>query len=106
MVKEFNFNINSLNQNPSPINVMDYGWEVDKANKSMISQNVVEGIPYAPEQNMKLVKCCVSQRPCKGANCGCLGHQLPCTMFCSCDGGCNFLNPFNTNDTDETVSEE
>jgi hypothetical protein len=46
---------------------VDYGWEVDKANKSMISQHVIEEIPYAPEQIMKLVKSgCVSQRLCKG----------------------------------------
>jgi hypothetical protein len=33
----------ALNQDPPPINTVDY------ANKSMISQNVKEGIPYAPK---------------------------------------------------------
>jgi hypothetical protein len=27
-------------------------------------------------------------------------------MFCACGGGCTCLNPFNTNDTDETVRED
>ena len=53
------------------------------------------GVPYAPEQILKLVKCgCVSERPCKGANCGCMGHQLPCTMFCVCGCGRACLNAF------------
>ena len=39
---------------------------------------MAEGVPYAPEQILKLVKCgCVSERPCKGAKCGCMAHQLP-----------------------------
>ena len=97
----------ALNQDPPPLNAVDYGWEVDEANKCLIPRNVAEGIPYAPEQIMKLVKCgCVSQRPCKGANCGCMGHQLSCTMFCACGGGCTCLNPFNKKDTDEAVSQD
>ena len=55
------------------------------SNKCLIPRNMAEGVPYAPEQILKLVKCgCVSERPCKGANCGWMGHQLPCTMFCAC----------------------
>jgi hypothetical protein len=27
-------------------------------------------------------------------------------MFCACGGDCTCLNPFNTNDTDEAVSED
>jgi hypothetical protein len=61
-------------------------------------------MPYAPKQIMKLVKYgCVSQRPCKGVNYGCMGYQVSCTMFCACGGGYTCLNPFNT---DEVVSED
>jgi len=53
------------------------------------------GVPYAPEQILNLVKYgCVSERSCKGANCGCMGHQLPCPMFCACGGGRAYLNAF------------
>ena len=68
---------------------------------------MAEGVPYAPEQILKQVKCgCVSQRPCKGANCGCMGHLLPCTMFCACGGGRACLNLFNTGHTDEAVNQD
>jgi hypothetical protein len=97
----------ALNQDPPPFNVVDYEWEVDKAKKCRISRNVAEGIPYALEQIMKLVKCGPGlQRPCKGANWVCMGHQLSCTMFCTCGGGCTCLNSFNTKNTDEAVSED
>jgi len=59
-------------------------------------------LPYAPEQILKLVKCgCVSERPS-----GCMGHQLPCTMFCACGGGRACLNAFNIGDTDEAVNQD
>jgi len=58
-------------------------------------RNMAEGVPCAPEQILKLVKYgYVSERPCKGANCGCMGHQLPCSMFCACGGGRAYLNAF------------
>jgi len=42
---------------------------------------MAEGVPYAPEQILKLVKCgCVSERPCKGANCGCVGLVAMCSV--------------------------
>ena len=68
---------------------------------------MAEGVSYAPEQILKLVKCgCVSEGSGKGANCGCMGHQLPCTMFCACGGGCTCLDAFNIGDTDEAVSKD
>jgi len=41
----------------------------------------------------------------KKANCGCMGHQLPCTMFSAWDGGRACLNPFIIADTDEAVNQ-
>ena len=97
----------ALSGNPPPLNAVDYGWEADEANKCLIPRNMAEGVPYAPEQILKLVKCgCVSERPCKGANCGCMGHQLPCNMFCACGGGRACLNAFNIGDTDEAVNQD
>jgi len=62
----------ALSGNPLTLNVVDYGWEADEANKCLIPRNIAEGVSYAPEQILKLVKCgCVSERSCKGANCGC-----------------------------------
>ena len=56
-----------------------------------------DGISYAPEHILKLVRCgCSSVRPCKGGNCSCMGHQLGCTMCCACGSGSTFANPFST----------
>ena len=97
----------ALSGDPPHLSVLNYGWEVDDANKCLIPRNVAEGVPYAPEKILKLVKCgCISQRPCKGANCGCTGHQLPCTIFCACGGGRDSLNPFNTKIIDEPVNQD
>ena len=66
-----------------------------------------EGVPYAPKQILNLVKCGgLSERPCKGANCGCMGHQLPCTMFCAFGGGRVCLNAFSMEDADEAVNQD
>ena len=68
---------------------------------------MAEGLSYPPEQILKLVKCgCVSERPCKGANCGCVGHQLPYTVFYACGGGRACLNASNIQDTDEAVNQD
>ncbi|KAG0727686.1 hypothetical protein GWK47_034136 [Chionoecetes opilio] len=55
-----------------------------------------DGVSYAPEHILKLVRCgCTSERACRGGKCGCMGRQLPCTMFCTCGGGTACSNPFN-----------
>jgi len=93
----------ALSGDPPPLNAVDYGWEADEANKCLIPRNMA-GVPYAPKQILKLVKCgSVSERPCKGANCGCMGHQLPSTMFCACGVGRACLNAFSMEDADEAV---
>lgn len=105
----------ALSGDPPPLNAVDYGWEADDTNKCLIPRNMKDGVPYAPEHILKLVKCgCLSERPCRGGNCGCMGHQLPCTMFCACGGGPACLNPFNarehatddTNDTDDVDNQQ
>ena len=81
---------------PPPLNAVDYGWEADEANNSASPTKYGRrSTLYAPEKILKLVKYgCVSERPCKGANCGCMEHQLPCSMFCACGGGRAYLNAF------------
>jgi len=81
----------ALSGDPPPLNAVDYGWEADGANKCLIPRNMAEGVPCAPEQILKLVKCgCVSERPCKGANCAWLHgastslHYVLCLWWWSC----------------------
>ena len=41
-----------------------------------------QGTAYAPENVLKLVHCaCGSEKLCRGSKCGCLSHQLSCTIF-------------------------
>lgn len=79
------------------LNAVDYGWEADVPNKCLIPRNMKDGVSYAPEHILKLVRCgCKSEHACKSGNCGCMGHQLACTMFCACGSSSACLNPFNT----------
>ena len=100
-----------------PLNAVDYGWEADNTNKCLLQRNMayMYGLPYyAPEHVLNLVRCgCASERACRGGNCGCMGHQLVCTMLCACGSGPACSNPFNakerrnstTDDTDEVDNE-
>ncbi len=86
---------------PAALDAVDYGWEVDETNKCLNPRNMADGIPYAPEHILKLVRCgCVSERACRGGNCGCMGRQLVCTMFCACGSGRACSNPFNTKEAE------
>ncbi|KAG0729729.1 hypothetical protein GWK47_003399 [Chionoecetes opilio] len=74
---------------------LEHGWEADDTNKCLIPRNMEDGVSYAPEHILKLVRCgCTSERACRGGKCGCMGRQLPCTMFCTCGGGTACSNPF------------
>ncbi len=87
----------ALGGDPPAMNAVEYGWESDDTNRRPIPRNMADGISYAPEHILKLVMCgCSSERPCKGGNCSCMGHQLVCTMFCACGSGSTCANPFRT----------
>ena len=95
----------TLSGTPPPINAVDYGWEADEINKSLIPRNMKEGVPYAPDYVLKLIKCgCSSKEPCKG-KCGCSSNQLPCTIFCACGGDSSCYNRFNKTNTDDVSSQ-
>jgi len=52
----------ALSGNPPPLNAVDCRWEAVETNKCRIPRNMAEGVPYAPEQILKLVKCsCASE---------------------------------------------
>ena len=88
-----------------PLAAVEHGWEADDTNKCLIPRNMEDGVPYAPEHILKLVRCgCTSERACRGGKCGCMGRQLPCTLFCTCGGGTACSNPFNT--TESTTDHE
>ncbi|KAG0725666.1 hypothetical protein GWK47_038169 [Chionoecetes opilio] len=86
----------ALSGDPSTLAAVEHGWEADDTNKCLIPRNMEDGVSYAPEHILKLVRCgCTSERACRGGKCGCMERQLPCTMFCTCGGGTACSNPFN-----------
>ena len=95
----------ALSGDPPPLNPEEYGWEIDTTNRCLLPRNIADGVAYAPDSVLKLVRCgCASHNPCRGGNCGCMGRQMVCTIFCACSGGSTCSNPFNTVrvDDDET----
>ena len=85
----------ALSGDPPNLSAVEHGWEADETNKCLIPRNMRDGVPYAPEDILKLVRCgCTSDRACSSGKCGCMGRQLPCTMFCNCGGENNCYNPF------------
>ena len=72
----------ALSGDPPAPNSTEHGWEADDINRRLIPRNMADGVSYAPDHILKLVRCgCSSKRPCMGGNCSCMGHQLVCTMF-------------------------
>ena len=74
----------ALTGQPPALSALDDEWGSDDINKCLYLRNIIDWVPYAPKEALKLVKWgCKSERPCKGGNCGCIGRLLPCTRFCS-----------------------
>lgn len=98
---------NALAGESPPLDTAEYGWEKDETNKILYPRNMKDGVPYAPEYILKLVRCgCASEQPCKSGKCGCMGRQLPCTLFCACGGTSVCANPFNIKDNPADVAED
>ena len=87
----------SLLGEPPALDPVQFGWEADTVNKCLIPQNMRKGTPYAPLHVLQLVRCgCESELSCRGGKCGCMGRQMPCTVFCACCGSYSIChNPFN-----------
>jgi len=78
----------ALKSDPPSLNPLDYCWEADDVNNTLYPTTVAEGVCVAPDCILKLICTgCDSEIPCRSGNCGCTGHQIPCTMFCACGAG-------------------
>ena len=47
----------ALGGDPLAMNAVEYGWESDDTNRRLIPWNMADGISYAPEHILKLVRC-------------------------------------------------
>ena len=48
-------------RDPPAMNAVEYGWESDDTNRRLIPRNMADGISYAPEHILKLVRCAAHQ---------------------------------------------
>lgn len=95
--------LGALESEPPKLNPVEFGWETDNANKTLLPRTILGEVPLAPESVLKLIRCgCESQKACKGNNCGCTGRLLACSVFCACGAGLSCNNTFNrTSNEDE-----
>ena len=73
---------NTLTGNIPALEPTEYGWEKDETNYVLVPRNVAEGVS------------------------GCMGHQMPCTLFCACGGIVRCSNPFNIGLVDVEIGSE
>ena len=76
--------------NPPEIDPTMHGWHRDTVNKTLQPTMLPPNTSAAPESILKLIKCTCQN--CKSARCSCSSAMLPCTIFCSCEGGLDCCN--------------
>ena len=72
---------------PPALNPQEYGYVKDESMKILLPTTVPVGVPLAPDNVLKLIKCnCAGDKRCRTTKCSCNRSNLPCTVFCSCNG--------------------
>ena len=88
--------LSAMQPHPPQLDLKEYGWEVEASGTFLIPTVSTNGIPMAPDNILKLIKCgCQSSSPCKTGGCSCHSSGLGCTMFCACAelNCCNSYTP-------------
>ncbi len=80
---------------PPVLDIEEFGWRKDVANKTLLPVTVPENVMLAPLAILRLIKCgCHSDSPCHTSRCGCRSASLSCTIFCGCQmEGCHNVPP-------------
>ncbi|MCP4459020.1 MAG: hypothetical protein GY816_13510 [Cytophagales bacterium] len=80
------------NVNAGLVNSLDveqWGWTKDTANKCLDSVFMDPTTPIAPESLLKLTFCgCCSEEPCSSKKCGCRKADVMCCSLCKYKGKC------------------
>ena len=76
--------------NPPEIDPTMHGWQRDTVNRALHPTMLPPNTSAAPDCILKLIKCTCEN--CKSARCSCSSAMLPCTIFCSCEGGLDCHN--------------
>ena len=94
----------TMEVDPPNLDPIEYGFEPDHINKTLVPSPLPYGVKAVPDYLMKLIKCsCQSDEACKSNRCGCSSKNMSCTMFCACEGAEGCHNPFKK--PDEEVEE-
>ena len=97
----------SLNADPTTVDICLYGWGKDDKTTDLIPLAVAPDVCLVPQEIMKVFRCgCTSENSCESGNCSCNKSRLPCSTFFECEGGINFMNPFNPKARNEEDEEE
>ena len=76
-----------LKIDPPALVPTDHGWYHSDGSTMLFPTIVPQGIPLAPADLLKLIKCgCSSDKPCSSKRCSCKTNALRCTTFCHCKG--------------------
>ena len=91
--------------NPPNLDPTNLGWIKDIETKSLLPTTLPPTRKAAPDYVLKLVSCsCASETPCRTKICGCVAANLPCTIFCRCQGNVNCKNEqTNAEESDEEL---
>ena len=78
----------ALEPTPPVLDPTAHGWSLKEGSTTLSPTAVPPETPLAPLDLLKLIRCsCQSQAPCKTQKCSCSSANIPCTLFCVCQGG-------------------
>ena len=78
----------ALELNPPNVDPLTHGWTRHDGPTSLTPTTIPDNVPLAPDDILKMIKCsCNSATPCNSRRCGCQNVNMPCTSFCTYQGG-------------------
>ena len=98
--------IHALDAIPLDLAPTSSGWSNDDNFTSLAPVTVPEGVTLVLDELLKMIRCsCKSNIPCKSGRCSCTGYNLPCSVFCVCQGGlqCHNVKHSELIDADDIV---
>ena len=82
----------ALEADPPKLDPLKHGWTL--VGEVMTPKLIADGVPLTPPKLLALIKCgcgkpgtTTENTPCKSGNCSRKSSNLPCSIFCVCQGG-------------------
>ena len=88
----------ALDEEPPNLDPSKFGWVKDDLAKSLCAVPLPQDVPLAPAELLKTIQCMYSRdQPCLSLRFGCVSGQLPCSLFCKCNGSDSSCNQITKN---------